>query len=314
MYAAAESRSLIRCNLIIDIMPFTYERLDKSKAALLVVDHQEGLYQLVRDASPGDFKSSILAHAAIAKVFNLPVVMTTSAETGRLNRPSDGSSVLTGQSVGPNGPLPAEILAMHPNAPLIKRQGEVDAWDNSDFRAAVEATGKKQLIIAGITTDVSPAPTGIRCITGHSPMHDAPGVTTGLHGVPRALPRRGRVHRVRERRRVGHVRRQDRAGREGPHARRRRARAVHVRGRLRADARLAQHPRDAGADALLRPVSSLLYFDVHGRAEMGRGGTCPSMDSLRVPTMRRRRTERLRVCEIERCGVEQIVLYVVCVS
>jgi nicotinamidase-related amidase len=43
---------------------------------------------------------------------------------------------------------------MHPNAPLIKRNGEVNAWDNADFRKAVEATGKKQLIIAGITTDV----------------------------------------------------------------------------------------------------------------------------------------------------------------
>jgi hypothetical protein len=44
---------------------------------------------------------------------------------------------------------------MHPNAPLIKRNGEVNAWDNPDFRAAVEATGKKQIILAGIATDVS---------------------------------------------------------------------------------------------------------------------------------------------------------------
>ena len=43
---------------------------------------------------------------------------------------------------------------MHSNAPLIKRPGQVDAWDNADFRAAVEATGKKQVILAGITTDV----------------------------------------------------------------------------------------------------------------------------------------------------------------
>ena len=43
---------------------------------------------------------------------------------------------------------------MHPNAPFIRRNGEVDAWDNADFRAAVEATGKKQVILAGITTDV----------------------------------------------------------------------------------------------------------------------------------------------------------------
>lgn len=43
---------------------------------------------------------------------------------------------------------------MHKDAPLIKRSGEVNAWDNPDFRKAVEATGKKQLIVAGITTDV----------------------------------------------------------------------------------------------------------------------------------------------------------------
>ena len=43
---------------------------------------------------------------------------------------------------------------MYPNAPLIKRNGEIDAWDNEDFRAAIRATGKKQVIVAGIVTDV----------------------------------------------------------------------------------------------------------------------------------------------------------------
>ena len=55
---------------------------------------------------------------------------------------------------GPNGPLPKEIVEMHPNALLIKRNGEVNAWDNKDFRAAVHATGKKQVILAGRVTDV----------------------------------------------------------------------------------------------------------------------------------------------------------------
>lgn len=57
--------------------------------------------------------------------------------------------------IGPNGPLPAEIVAMHPNATFIHRQGEVNAWDNAAFQAAVKATGKKQVILAGITTDVN---------------------------------------------------------------------------------------------------------------------------------------------------------------
>lgn len=56
--------------------------------------------------------------------------------------------------LGPNGPLPKEITGMYPNATFIKRQGEVDAWDNKDFQAAVKATGKTQVILAGIVTDV----------------------------------------------------------------------------------------------------------------------------------------------------------------
>ena len=44
---------------------------------------------------------------------------------------------------------------MHPKAAFVKRHGEVNAWDNTEFRKAVQATGRNQVIIAGITTDVS---------------------------------------------------------------------------------------------------------------------------------------------------------------
>jgi hypothetical protein len=47
-----------------------------------------------------------------------------------------------------------EITEMHPNAPFIRRNGEVNAWDNPDFRKAVEATGRKQIILGGIVTEV----------------------------------------------------------------------------------------------------------------------------------------------------------------
>ncbi|CCF46075.1 isochorismatase [Colletotrichum higginsianum] len=113
-----------------------WERLNKNDSMLLVVDMQEGLFNLARDFDPTLYRNSMLAHSSLAKVFDLPVVLTTSAETG------------------PNGPLPQEILDMHPTAPLIKRNGEVDAWDNSDFRDAVRAANKSQIILAGITTDV----------------------------------------------------------------------------------------------------------------------------------------------------------------
>ncbi|KAL7947081.1 Isochorismatase hydrolase [Trichoderma barbatum] len=118
---------------------YPYERLDKEKAVVLVVDLQDGLYNVVRDFDPVTFKESIIAHSAIGKLFDLPVILTTSAEQG------------------PNGPLPKEITQMYPNATFIKRQGEVDAWDNKDFRNAVKATGRSQIILAGIVTDVCTA-------------------------------------------------------------------------------------------------------------------------------------------------------------
>ncbi|KAE8443734.1 hypothetical protein EG329_001414 [Mollisiaceae sp. DMI_Dod_QoI] len=121
---------------VASVQGFTFDRLNKSDAALLVVDHQIGLSQLVRDFGVVEFRNSILAHAALGKLFDLPTILTTSADTG------------------PNGALPKEIIEMHPNAPFIHRQGEVDAWDNPDFRAAVKATGKKQIILGGIVTEV----------------------------------------------------------------------------------------------------------------------------------------------------------------
>jgi len=48
----------------------------------------------------------------------------------------------------------ANLNSRYPKSPLIKRNGEVDAWDNAEFRAALKATGKKQVILGGIVTDV----------------------------------------------------------------------------------------------------------------------------------------------------------------
>jgi nicotinamidase-related amidase len=117
-------------------MKFTYKRLDKDNAAVLFIDHQTGLFNLVQDYSPNEFKNSILALVDIAKFFKLPTILTTSFEDG------------------PNGPLMPEIKAAFSKAPYIARPGQINAWDNEDFVKAVKATKKKQLIIAGIVTDV----------------------------------------------------------------------------------------------------------------------------------------------------------------
>jgi len=115
---------------------FTYRRLDKDDAAVLLVDHQSGLCNIVGDFSPDDFKNNVLALADAAKYFQLPTILTTSFEDG------------------PNGPLAPELKKTFPDAPYIARPGQINAWDNDDFVEAVKATGKKQLIIAGVVTEV----------------------------------------------------------------------------------------------------------------------------------------------------------------
>lgn len=113
-----------------------YVRLNKDDAAVLLVDHQTGLLSLVRDIDPDKFKNNVLALADMAEYFQLPTILTTSFEQG------------------PNGPLVPELKEQFPDAPYIARPGQINAWDNEEFVAAVKATGKKQLIVAGVVTEV----------------------------------------------------------------------------------------------------------------------------------------------------------------
>lgn len=113
-----------------------YNHLSKEDALVLLVDHQAGLMSLVQDFSPDEFRNNVLALADLAKFFNLPTILTTSFEQG------------------PNGPLMPELVEMFPDAPYIARPGQINAWDNEEFVAAIKKTGRKQLIIAGVVTDV----------------------------------------------------------------------------------------------------------------------------------------------------------------
>jgi nicotinamidase-related amidase len=117
-------------------MSKSYNRLDKNDAAVLLIDHQSGLMSLVRDIDPDTFRNNVLALADLAKYFKLPTILTTSFEDG------------------PNGPLITELKETFPDAPYVARPGQINAWDNEDFVKTVKATGKKQLIVAGIVTEV----------------------------------------------------------------------------------------------------------------------------------------------------------------
>jgi nicotinamidase-related amidase len=114
----------------------SYQRLTPDNAALLMVDHQTGLANGVQTQSPAVFLNNVKALATLGKVYNLPTIITTSAADG------------------PNGPVMPVVTSLLPEATVVHRPGEVNAWDNQEFVAQVKKTGRKKLLIAGISTDV----------------------------------------------------------------------------------------------------------------------------------------------------------------
>ena len=110
--------------------------IDPNNAALLLIDHQSGLFQTIGDMPMPVLRNHAAALAKMASLAKLPVITTASVPQG------------------PNGPLIPEIHANAPHATYVARKGEINAWDNPDFVAAVKATGRKQLIIAGTITSV----------------------------------------------------------------------------------------------------------------------------------------------------------------
>lgn len=114
----------------------SYDRLTIDNAAVLLVDHQTGLSNGVQDQSVPEYLTAVTGLVKLAKAFKLHTVITTSAADG------------------PNWPILPIIRQTLPDAPLVHRPGEINAWDNAEFVASVEKTGRKKLIVAGVSTEV----------------------------------------------------------------------------------------------------------------------------------------------------------------
>jgi nicotinamidase-related amidase len=110
--------------------------LDPTDTALLLLDHQAGLFQTVKDISVAELRANTTMLAKLAALLNLPLITTASEPNG------------------PNGPLMPEIHESAPHATYVPRKGEVNAWDNQLFVKTVRETGKKTLIMAGVWTSV----------------------------------------------------------------------------------------------------------------------------------------------------------------
>jgi nicotinamidase-related amidase len=117
--------------------------------AVVLVDHQVGTIgwagELANADEQGQLKMWTRVMARFAKSAGMPVVLTSSLETEA------------------QGPLLPEFQQILPKeyAARIQRTGVINAWDDPKFVAAVRATGKKNLLMAGLTTDVCLVPPAV---------------------------------------------------------------------------------------------------------------------------------------------------------
>jgi len=124
-------------------MPATTGRTKRSEKGLLtpdncvvaLIDHQPQMMFGVAGVDRQSIINNTVALGKAARVFDVPVVLTT-VETKSFS-----------------GNLWPQIRAVFPEQPAIERSS-MNAWDDKDFVAAIKATGRKKLVLAGLWTEV----------------------------------------------------------------------------------------------------------------------------------------------------------------
>jgi nicotinamidase-related amidase len=110
--------------------------LNPDDVIILFIDHQSGLFQLVKDLEQEELRCNIVGLAKLAKLMKIPAIATASVPDG------------------PNGPMIPEIKEILPNAIYVPRHGQINAWDNDEFVKAVKKIGRKTLIMAGTLSNI----------------------------------------------------------------------------------------------------------------------------------------------------------------
>jgi nicotinamidase-related amidase len=124
-------------------MPATTSRTKRSEKGLLtpdncviaLIDHQPQMMFGVGGVDRESIINHTVALGKAARVFDVPVVLTT-VETKSFS-----------------GNLWPQIRAVFPEQPAIERSS-MNAWDDKNFVAAIKATGRKKLVLAGLWTEV----------------------------------------------------------------------------------------------------------------------------------------------------------------
>jgi nicotinamidase-related amidase len=108
--------------------------------AVILIDHQVGTNRWASTTPLQLLQRNVLILARFAKGTGMPAVLTSSQET----------------NVHAQGALMPELQEALPEAfaARIKREGVVNAWDDENFANACRKTGRRNFVMAGVTTDV----------------------------------------------------------------------------------------------------------------------------------------------------------------
>lgn len=139
-------------------------QLSVDDSAIVLIDHAVGFANLIGSHTPEENIHGAVALAEIAKVFQIPLVVT--------GAPDDTPA-------GPLYPQLQEVLGDHPV--IVRDDLGFDSFDNADFAAAIEATGRRQLVMAGVLTDMCLMLTALTAIERGYEVHvvvDASASTT----------------------------------------------------------------------------------------------------------------------------------------
>jgi isochorismate hydrolase len=109
--------------------------LSRDNTVLLLIDHQVGLYTGIRDIPVEELKHNVVSFIKALKLFNIPIIITANAPTTLW------------------GPVIPEITSIVPNVKIINRT-TINAMDDSNVMHAIHKTGRKELIIGGVSLEV----------------------------------------------------------------------------------------------------------------------------------------------------------------
>ena len=116
------------------------QRFSIDDTAVILIDHQVGTNTWASTTPLALLQRNVIILAKFAKGTGMPLVLTSSQET----------------NINVQGPLMPELEAIAPAefSARIKRTGVVNAWDDEAFASACRKTGRRNFVMAGVTTDV----------------------------------------------------------------------------------------------------------------------------------------------------------------